>query len=148
MNIKKIEAIVSCIITLVINFVDLYYNFNEKDFPEYHEKIIKFNIICLLLLLAPLLLFKFARYGICHLCILIIFIITIGYAGVYYQISSFYLYFAYDGRNKIKNKMIKIMMWISFVAFLVHFISSCFISSSNSDNKKSKDVELEEEENV
>ena len=148
MNIKKIKAIVSCIITIVINFVDLYYNFNEKDFPEYHEKRIKFNIICLLLLLAPLLLFKFARYGICHLCILIIFIITIGFAGVYYQISSFYLYFAYDGRNKIKNKMIKIMMWISFVAFLVNFISSCFISSSNSDNKKSKDVELEEEENV
>ena len=145
MNIKKIKAIVSCIITLVINFVDLYYNFNEKDFPEYHEKRIKFNIIFLFLNLVPILLLIFASCNGGCLCILVIFIYTLIFAGAYYQISSFYLYFAYDGRNKIKSKMVRIMMWISLVTFTANFISNCFNSSSSSDNKKSKDIELEEE---
>ena len=133
------------IIMLVITFADLYCNFNEKDFPEYHEKRIKFNIIFLFLNLVPILLLIFASCNGGCLCILVIFIYTLIFAGAYYQISSFYLYFAYDGRNKIKSKMVRIMMWISLVAYIVNFISNCFNSSSSSDNKKSKDIELEEE---
>jgi len=121
----------------------LYINYNEKYFPEYHEKRVKFNIICLLIYLAPIFLIISSLLGSCCLCLYFLFLIIISFSGFYYLIVSFYLYFAYDGSNKIKNPIIRIFLWITFLTFLIGIFSGCLFSDS--DKKDSNDNELEEQ---
>ena len=130
-------------IYIIISIIDLYINYNEQYFPEYHEKRVKFNIICLLIFLAPLFVIISALCGPDCVCLYSLFLIIISFAGFYYAISSFYLYFAYDGSNRIKNPVIRIFLWITFVTFLIGIFSSCFFTKS--ENKDSNDNELEEQ---
>ena len=71
------------------------------------------------------------------------------------QLYSIYIYFAYDGSSKIQNKIIKILMWISFINIIIKiFFAICdFISSlkkpineNNEENEKM--VELEEQDRI
>ena len=128
---------------IIISIIDLYINYNEQYFPEYHEKRVKFDIICLLIYLAPILVLISVLFGPCCLCLYTLFLIIISFFGFYYLIISFYLYFAYDGSNKIKNPVIRIFLWITFLTFLIGIFSSCF--RSNSYNKDYNDNELEEQ---
>ena len=128
----------------VIQIVDLYINYNAKDFPEYHEKRVKFNICSLLIILMPLLLLIFIFCGPCGVYFCLIFSIVISFAGIYYEISSFYLYFAYDGSNKIKSPVIRIFMWISLFIFFANLFSNGRICSS-STKKESDNIEMEEQ---
>ena len=84
-----------------------------------------------------------ALCGPCCLFLYLLFLIISSFFGFYYLIISFYLYFAYDGSNKIKNPVIRIFLWITFVTFLIGIFSSCFFTKS--ENKDSNDNELEEQ---
>ena len=128
---------------IIISIIDLYINYNEQYFPEYHEKRVKFNIICLLIYLAPIFMIISALCGPCCIFLYLLFLIISSFFGFYYLIISFYLYFAYDGSNKIKNPVIRIFLWITFVTFLIGIFSSCFFTKS--ENKDSNDNELEEQ---
>ena len=128
---------------MLISIIDLYINYNEQYFPEYHEKRVKFNIICLLIYLAPLFMIISALCGPGCVCLYLVLLIILSFSGLYYLIISFYLYFAYDGSNKIKNPVIRIFLWITFVTFLIGIFSSCFFTKS--ENKDSNDNELEEQ---
>ena len=127
----------------IVPIIDLYINYNEQYFPEYHEKRVKFDIICLLIYLAPIFLIISALFGPCCLCLYSLFLIILYISGFYYLFISFYLYFAYDGSNKIKNPVIRIFLWITFLNFLIGIFLGCL--GSNSDNKHSNDNELEEQ---
>ena len=129
---------------MLISIIDLYINYNEQYFPEYHEKRVKFNIICLLIFLAPLFVIISALCGPGCVCLYLVLLIILSFSGLYYLIISFYLYFAYDGSNKIKNPVIRIFLWITFVTFLIGIFSSCFFTKS--ENKDSNDNELEEQD--
>ena len=130
-------------IYIIISIIDLYINYNDQYFPEYHDKRVKFNIICLLLYLTPFLIIISALCGPCCLCLYYLFLIIISFAGFYYAISSFYLYFAYDGSNRIKNPVIRIFLWIAFLTFLLELFSTCL--GPLSKKKDSNDNELEEQ---
>ena len=137
-------------IPFIIALVDLYLNYNEQYLPEYHEKRVKFGICFLLMCLMPILFIISALCGPCALCINFMFFIIVGLGGFYYTVTSFYIYFAYDGSNKIKSPAIRIFMWISFVTFIINITSGCLSSntSSNEDKKESNVIELEEEQKV
>ena len=133
---------------LIISIVDLYINYNEKYFPEYHEKRVKFNVCGLLANIMTIFLIIASRCGPGCVCLVIIIFLIIIFAGVYYAISSFYLYFAYDGSTKIKKPIIRIFLWISFLSFIINLCSSCFnsrSSSTNLNNENSDNIELKEE---
>ena len=132
-------------IPFIIVLVDLYLNYNEQYLPEYHEKRVKFGICFLLMCLMPILFIISALCGPSVFCINFIFFIIVGLAGFYYTVTSFYIYFAYDGSNKIKSPAIRIFMWISFVTFIIKITSGCLSSgtSSNKDKKESNDIDLD-----
>ena len=98
------------ILFLIISIVDLYLNYNEKDFPEYHEKRVKYNICSLFFVLFPILILISAICCPNYLCLNYIFFIIFAIVGIYYEVSSFYLYFIYDGSKKIKSSAIQILM--------------------------------------
>ena len=110
---------ISYVLYMLISIIDLYINYNEQYFPEYHEKRVKFNIICLLIFLAPLFVIISALCGPDCVCLYLVLLIILSFSGLYYLIISFYLYFAYDGSNKIKNPVIRIFLWITFVTFII-----------------------------
>ena len=128
---------------IIISIIDLYINYNEQYFPEYHEKRVKYDIICLFIYLAPIFLIISALFGSCCLFLCSLFLIIIYISGFYYLIISFYLYFAYDGSNKIKNPVIRIFLWITFLTFIIGIFSGCF--GSNSGNRRSHYHEIEEQ---
>ena len=117
--------IIIYLLFLILPIIEIYLNLNETDFPEYHEKRVKFNICIIFLSLIPFYLLLFALCGPCCLCLYIISLVIISIAGIYYEISSFYLYFAYDGGNRIKNPVIRIFLWIAFLTFLIELFSTC-----------------------
>ena len=131
------------LLSIIISIIDLYINYNEQYFPEYHDKRVKFNIICLLLYLAPILLIISALCGPVCLCLFAVFLIILAVSGFYYLIVSFYLYFVYDGSNRIKNPVIRIFLWISFLTYFTGLFSICFCPNSN--KKESNDNELEQD---
>ena len=139
----KTRDIIQYFISLFITIFDLYINYNEKDLPEYHEKRVKFNIYCLLTsALAILYLISFLS-GPYFKVLIGILILIISCGGFYYAITSFYVYFSYDGGNKIKSPYIRVMLWISFISFIISFFSGCCKSQASSDNNDSDGIELE-----
>ena len=142
--------IIIFLLFLILPIVEIYLNYNETDFPEYHEKRIKFNVCSLFTSLIPIVIIISALCGPCCVCITIILTIIASIAGFYYAISSFYLYFAYDGSKRIKSPAIRIVMWISFVNFIINLCSNCSnsrqsASSTDFGNKDSNLVEMEEQ---
>ena len=132
-------------IFLFITIFDLYINYNEKDLPEYHEKRVKFNICGLFIYSLAILYLIPALCGPYFKCLIGTLILIIAFCGFYYAITSFYVYFSYDGGNKIKNPYIRTMLWISFISFIISFVSGCCNSQTSSDKKDSEGIELEAE---
>ena len=137
-------------LSLIIPIIDLCLNYNETDFLEYHEKRIKFNVCILLISFIQILLPLFVKCGPCCICLLFILIVILAISGFYYEISSFYLYFAYDGSNKIKSPAIKILLWIDFINYISSLCSNCLdpnysTSSTYSDYKDDNSIEMEDE---
>ena len=142
--------IIIFLLFLILPIVEIYLNYNETDFPEYHQKRIKFNVCSLFTSLIPILVILFTLCGPCCACIFLILTTIISIAGLYYAISSFYIYFAYDGSTKIKSPAIRIVMWISFVNFIINICSNCSNSrqsdsSTDLGNKDSNLVEMDEQ---
>ena len=135
------------ILFLIISIVDLYLNYNEKDFPEYHEKRVKYNLCNLFISLISILLLISAFCHPCCLCLNFMLLIIIVIAALYYEMISFYLYFTYDGSKKIKSFAIRFLMWISFINFSISLFLGCSGSRSStiSDNRDSNNIELEEQ---
>ena len=63
------------LIFLVLPIIELKFNYNETDFPEYHEKRINFDICCIFLSLVPFLLIISILCGPFCFCLYIIFLI-------------------------------------------------------------------------
>ena len=148
--------IIIYLLFLILPIIEIYLNLNETDFPEYHEKRVKYNICIIFLSLIPFYLLLFSLCGPCCLCLYTISLVIILIAGIYYEISSFYLYFAYDGSKRIKSRAIKIMMWISVINFL-NFILGIFwncnsshssASATDSEDKESDFIEMKEEQTI
>ena len=134
------------LIFLVLPIIELKFNYNETDFPEYHEKRINFDICCIFLSLVPFLLIISILCGPFCFCLYIIFLIIFSFAAIYYAFSTFYLYFAYDGSKRIKNRAIRILFWISFINFLINlFTSCCCFPSTYENNQESRDIEMDEQ---
>ena len=138
------------LILLIMPVVELVLNYNAKDFPKYHLVRIKFDICCIFLSAIPLLFIIVLLCCPFCLCFYFIFIIFSSLAAFYYAIYSFYLYFAYNGGKRIKSIPIRILLWISFINFLINLFSSCHqarsSSSSSQEEKNSNDIELDERE--
>ena len=141
----KTNNIICYVFSLVISTIDLYLNYNEKDLPEYHSKRVKFNICSLLASLTPLFFLKLSLSYPCCLCFSALFLFGTSLVGFYYAVSSFYCYFANDGDNLIKSPYIRIIMWISFIVFIMNLVLNCFKSHQTSDSGGSNDIELEEQ---
>ena len=95
----------------------------------------------------------FALCGPACVCLLIILIVILLISSLYYEISSFYLYFAYDGSKRIKSRAIKIMMWISVINFILGIFSNCnsshsSASATDSEDKESDFIEMKEEQTI
>ena len=134
----------SFILGIIISIIDLYINYNAKDFPEFHEARVKFNEYSLLSPLLFILMIITILCGIC--CVLICFIccIIISIYCFYYAIISFYLYFSYDGWNRINNPLIHIFLWISFLSYVINLFTICFVIYISKNGKNSsKDSALE-----
>ena len=143
---KNKKIMIIYFIFLIIAIVDLYLNYNAKDFPEYHEKRVKCNICSLLFSLLSITIILSAFCGPVCICLNCLLVFILSFAGLYYSIYSFYLYFAYDGSNRIKNQAIRILLWISFVSFIINLCSSCSNRSSGSESPSSDSNQIEMEE--
>ena len=147
----------------LITIRDLYLNYNNREFPEYHKARVYSDILSLLSVLFPLFLiiticcmgcllffqcFTNNTAQKCTFILTIIFfllVIIFAISSVYYQIKSLYIYFKYDGATKIKSTIIKVLMWITFVNIIIKlFFAVCDFISSLKNKKKEKDEELVE----
>ena len=137
--IYKNEILLHCdiFIILMLPIIELYLNYNAKDFPGYHERRIKFDVCSIFCALVPFSLIISASlcgrscFACCY-CIYSFSVIAVLFAGSYYFFVTFYLYFAYDGGKIIKSRGIRIMFWISFISFIINFIINlCFNCSCN-----------------
>ena len=142
----KNKIIIPYFILLLITIADLYLNYNAKDFPEYHEMRVKCNICSLLFSLLSITILLSVFCGPVCICLNCMLVILFSLVGFYYLIYSFYLYFAYDGSNKIKNQAIRILLWISFVNFIINLCSSCCNTRSGSESPSSDSNQIEMEE--
>ena len=145
---KKMSTamIIQSFIFLTITIADLYLNYNAKDFPEYHEKRVKSDVCSLLLTILSITIIFSTFCGPVCVCLNCLLVFILSFVGLYYSIYSFYLYFAYDGSIKIKNKAIHILLWISLVSSIINLCSSCRNSRSGSDSSSSDSDQIEMEE--
>ena len=142
----KYSDIVTYLIYLILPIIELILNYNATYFPEFHEARIKFDICAIFVILIPFMLIISILCGPFCLCIYSISLIIFSLAALYYAIVSFYLYFAYNGGERIKSTPIRILLWISFINFLINLLSSCCCTSPSSqkENKEYCDIELDE----
>ena len=147
----------------LITIIDLYLNYNNNEFPEYHKTRVYSDILSLLSVLFPLFLiiticcmgcllfFQWFTNNTAQKCtfiltiIFFLLVIVFAISSVYFQIKSIYIYFKYDGTTKIKNGIIKLLMWITFINIIIKlFFAICDFISSLKNKKKEKDEELVE----
>ena len=137
------------ILGLIITIIDLYINYNAKDFPAFHEARVKFNEYSLLTTIILIVMIISILCGIILVFVLFICLIIIASCCFYFAIFSFYLYFAYDGWNRINNPFIHIFLWISFFSYAINFFEICFgVCLSYIVKNNSKDYELENSYNL
>ena len=143
----KTTTVIIYLFFLILPIIELYSNYNVKDFPEFHDKRIKFDICSIFASLFPILFIMSLLCGPCCLCIYIVLLFTASIAAIYYTIVSFYLYFAYNGGNRIKSRTIRILLWMSLINFLINFISNCCCSNPTSSyrNRNSNVFEIDEQ---
>ena len=131
----------------VVTILDLYYNFNAKDFPDYHQKRILSDIFNLLTIFLPIFLIVFmcimgclsksfdSKLTACCIGMMTILIglfeIVLIFLSFLIQVYSIYIYFAYDGNSKIKKPIIKVLMWITLINLVINAILSIFKKNNN-----------------
>ena len=120
------KNVINFVLGIIIEIIDLYLNYNGKDFPEFHEARVKFNEYALLSPLLFLLLLISVSCGPCCTSICIICYLFILLSGFYYLFFSFYLYFFYDGMNKINNILIHFFLWLNFIPYMISIITIIF----------------------
>ena len=151
----------------IITIIDLYLNYYNNEFPDYHKARIFSDIFSLLSIFIPIFLicficcmgcflyFHFLNNNIVQTCtfpitfICLLLVIIFSFLSFISQIYSIYIYFAFDGSSKIKHTFIKILMWLTIINICVKiFFSICdFISSLKKNNKKENEEEMSELEN-
>ena len=153
-------------ILFLITITDLYFNYNNNEFPEYHKTriisdilslsavILPFFLIILICCMGCFIYFQWfnnntaqkCTFAITIICILLMIIFSI--LSLFIQVYSIYLYFAYDGKNKISKMVIKLLMWCTFINIIIKlFFSICDFISSIKNKKKETEEEMVELEN-
>ena len=129
------EKIINEFLGVIIELIDLYLNYNGKDFPKFHEARVKYNEYALLTYLLLLLLIMSKTCGPCCYLICFICILFICIKGLYYLIISANLYFFYDGINIINNPLIHFFLWFSILPFIFSifkiFFKICGVKTNN-----------------
>ena len=155
---------------IIVTIADFYYNYNEKDFPDFHKArlysdFFSFSSILMPLVMmlviccnAILLMLQWITNATTEKCTLVmtffyvLLIIIFSVTSTVCQVYSFYLYFKYDGATKITKTIIKILMWISFINGVMQlFYAICdFISlwKKKKNEQKEEMVELEEQDRL
>ena len=145
----------------VVTIVDLYYNYDAKEFPDYHHKRILSDIFNLLTIFLPIFLIVFmcimgclsksfdSKLTACCIGMMTILIglfeIVLIFLSFLIQVYSIYIYFAYDGNSKIKNPIIKVLMWITFINLFINLILSFSKKQTKTnENEDNKNEELAE----
>ena len=160
----------------ILAILDIYFNYNIYEFPQYHIARIYSGILTLSSILIPFLMIIFiclsgcllfcqlinnVHMHSCTICFSIIssiLVINLSLGSLIFQIYSIYLFFSKDGNDKIKSKMIKILMPLCLISiFIKLFFAVCNLISSiknsnkndNSENNESlTNTELQEQSEV
>ena len=145
----------------VVTIVDLYYNYDAKEFPDYHHKRILSDIFSLLTIILPIFLIIFiaimgclsksfdSRLTTCCIGMMTLLIglveIVLVFLSFLIQAYSIYIYFAYDGNSKIKSPIIKVLMWITLINLFINLILSFSQKKTKTnENEDNKNEELAE----
>ena len=148
----------------IIALLDIYYNYNIYEFPQYHRVRIYSGIFALSSIFIPFLLVIFIclmgcllfcqlvnnnHMRSCTICCTIISsicVLNLSLGSLIFQIFSIYLYFVSNGSIKIKSKMIKISMILCLLSiFIKIFFAICNLVSSLKNSSKSDSSENNED---
>ncbi len=148
----------------VVTILDLYYNYDADEFPDYHQKRVLSDIFSLLSIFLPVFLIVFICFMGCLsnsfdktiitcctglISLLIVFLeIIITLSSLLIQIYSIYIYFAYDGNSKIKKPIIKVLMWITLINLVINAILTIFKKKDNKDSNTNENGDNNNEELV
>ena len=147
----------------IIAILDIYFNYNIYEFPQYHTTRIYSGIFILASIFIPFFMIIFicingcllfcqlinnVHMHSCTICFTIIssiLVINFSLGSLIFQIYSIYLFLSKDGNNQIKSKMIKIMMPLCLMSiFIKLFFAVCNLISSIKNNNKNDSSENNE----
>ena len=148
----------------ILTVFDIIYNYKGKEVPQYHQVrfysdiftiasiVIPFISILFICFLGCLLLCKLIKNNhmqSCTHCLSIISsicVFNVSLGSLILQIYSVYVYFVNDGGEKIKSKIIKVLMVLSLISiFIKIFFAVCNLISSLKNNSRSDSSENNEE---
>ena len=148
----------------ILTVFDIIYNYKGKELPQYHKVrlysdiftiasiVIPFISILFLCILGGLLLCKLIKNDhmqSCTHCFAIISsicVFNVSLGSLIFQIYSVYVYFVNDGGEKIKSRIIKVLMVLSLISiFIKIFFAVCNLISSLKNNSRSDSSENNEE---
>ena len=163
-------GVIFTIFLFIVTVADFYYNYNEKDFPDYHRARLYSDLISFLSILLPLvmmlviclnailLMMKWINNVIAEKCTLVmtflyvLLTIVFSFVSSIFQIKSIYLYYKYDGATKITKTIIKILMWITLINVGIQtFYAICDLISLSKKKKNEKNeemIELEDQNKI
>ena len=152
------------ILLFILTILDIYYNYNIKELPQYHRARIYSDIFTILAIIIPFILILFIcflgcllfcklmnndRMHSCTICFTIISsicVVNLSFGSIIFQIYSIYVYFINDGGTKIKSRIIKILMVLSLISiFIKIFFAVCNLISALKNNSKNDSSENNEE---
>ena len=148
----------------ILTVFDIIYNCKGKELPQYHKvrlysdiftiasiviPFISILFICFLGCLLLCKLIKNAHMQSCTHCLSIISsicVFNVSLGSLIFQIYSVYVYFVNDGGEKIKSRIIKVLMVLSIISiFIKLFFAVCNLISSLKNNSRSDSSENNEE---
>ena len=152
------------ILLFILTVFDIIYNYKGKELPQYHKVrlysdiftiasiVIPFISILFICFLGCLLLCKLIKNNHMHSCthclsiISSICVFNVSLGSLIFQIYSVYVYFVNDGGEKIKSRIIKVLMVLSLISiFIKIFFAVCNLISSLKNNSRSDSSENNEE---
>ena len=152
------------ILLFILTVFDIIYNYKGKELRQYHKVrlysdiftiasiVIPFISILLICFLGCLLLCKLIKNDhmqSCTHCLSIISsicVFNVSLGSLIIQIYSVYVYFVNDGGEKIKSRIIKVLMVLSIISiFIKLFFAVCNLISSLKNNSRSDSSENNEE---
>ena len=152
------------ILLFILTILDIYYNYNVYELPQYHKSriysgiftissiLIPFILILFMCFLGCLLFCKFINNDHMHSCTICftiissICVVNLSFGSAIFQIYSIYVYLVNDGGTKIKSRIIKILMLLSLISiFIKIFFAVCNLISSLKNSSKSDNSENNEE---